>query len=106
MVSSELLTTLNDGPLASSIFPVHVTSIRRVEPFPSQGAVNVPGRAEPLGQSDRGVAAVALAVAVGAGALAEAAGVDAAGADDAALAAVVAPGGLPSDPQPMTAAAT
>src|SRR5262245_2942976 len=104
MVSSALLTTLNDGPLASSIFPVHVTSISRAGPFPSQGEVSVPGPAEPLGQSDRGVAAVA--VTVGAGALAEAAGVDAAGADDAAVAAVVAPDGLPSEEQPTTAAAS
>src|SRR5690242_14652925 len=98
--------TLNDGPLASSIFPVHVTSINRDAPFPSQGEVSVPGPAEPLGQSERG-AALAVAATVGAALMAGAADETAGAADVAALCAVVAPDGLCSDDeQPNRAVAT
>src|SRR5690349_2440912 len=95
--------TRNVGPL-SSYFPVHVTSISRCAPLPMQGSVSVPGPAESFRQSERGGGGV-VAVTVGAGALAEGAGVDAAAADVAALCAVVDPDGLGSEEQPKTAGA-
>src|SRR5689334_13735213 len=60
MTDEALLVTRKWGPL-SSVLPVQTTSISRAAAFPSHGFSNVPGPAEPFGQSLRGGSAAETA---------------------------------------------